>query len=409
MSRRTLREGFSTGTAAAAAAAAAALRLCGEQVPPSLSVALPPFDLAPGGIAPRKEQRLATPVAFARLEKDGAALALVVKDGGDDPDATNGARITALVSRRPPEGGAAPIRLVHKGRGICLYGGGGVGRVTLPGLPVAVGEAAINPEPRKQIAFAVAETADAHGLDGDLHVEIRVEDGENMARRTLNARLGILGGISILGTHGTVRPYSHEAWTECIRQGLNVAAALGLTELLLATGRRSERLGFALYPHLPPQAGVQAADYAAFTLRAAASFSRLHWLCFPGKLLKLAQGLEWTHAKSAPADLGLLARLAGEAGADAATRRRLAAMPTAAGAFALLEERPELHAAALDALARTALGVMRRWLDEAAQPGCGRPELRLHVFHPDGRRLLALPPENAAPGGTTGEQSENRA
>ena len=153
---------------------------------------------------------------------------------------------------------------------IVLYGGKGVGTVTLPGLPVVVGEPAINPEPRKQIAVAAHAAARAAGYNGPLHLLLSVPDGEERARRTLNGRLGIVGGISILGTRGTVRPYSHDAWKCAVAQGMDVAVALGLREILLATGRRSERLGLALHPELPPQAGIQAADYAAFSLREAA-------------------------------------------------------------------------------------------------------------------------------------------
>ena len=203
-----------------------------------------------------------------------------------------------------------------------------------------------------------------------------------------------MGGISILGTRGTVRPYSHDAWKCAVAQGMDVAVALGLREILLATGRRSERLGLALHPELPPQAGIQAADYAAFSLREAARrpFDRVIWACFPGKLLKLAQGLAWNHAGAAPTDLALLVRLCGEAGGPDDLIAALATMPTAAGAFALMERRSvRLRDAVLERLAHLALERMLVWLREARTDGSHAcPELVLHVFSPEERLLLSL-------------------
>lgn len=228
---------------------------------------------------------------------------------------------------------------------------------------------------------------------GDLHILICAEDGEDRAKRTLNARLGILGGISILGTRGIVRPYSHEAWKSAIRQGMDVAHALGLEQLLLSTGRRSERLGFGLYPGLPPQAGIQVADFAAFALREATSkpFRHLVWLCFPGKLLKLAQGLEWTHAKEAPADMGMLADLCKDEDCPAHLLGELESMPTAAGVFALLQEKSEtVHNAVLNRLGRKAHKIMGTWL-EGARPGWHATNtLSLHVFSLTGELLFTL-------------------
>ena len=421
--RRHLREGFTTGTAAAAVAFAAVALLLGGECPDSAEVALPPFagdgtPLAAGDAfgqgSPSTPPTLVIPVEQGGREGE-AAFAVVIKDGGDDPDATHGARIIVHAAVTPfsvcsgqggqpadpcrclPPGRAAPARPVEMNlffRSIVLYGGAGVGTVTLPGLPVAVGDPAINPEPRKQIAVAAHAAARAAGYDGPLHLLVSVPDGEERARRTLNGRLGIVGGISILGTRGTVRPYSHDAWKRAVAQGLDVAAALGLREVLLATGRRSERLGLSLHPDFPPQAGIQAADYAAFSLREAAlrPFDRVIWACFPGKLLKLAQGLEWTHAGAAPADLSLLARLCREAGGPEGLIAALAGMPTASGAFALMEQSGvRLRDAVLERLAGLALEQMLVWLREA-RPGESQtcPELLLHVFSPEGRLLLSL-------------------
>ena len=421
--RTHLREGFTTGTAAAAAAFAAVTLLLGGECPDSAEVALPPFagDGTPfaagnalGGGAPSTPPTLVIPIEQGGREGE-AVFAVVVKDGGDDPDATHGARIVvhaavapfSLCPERngkpsepcrplPPEreAPAGPVRMNLFSQTIVLYGGKGVGTVTLPGLPVVVGEPAINPEPRKQIAVAAHAAARAAGYDGPLHLLVSVPDGEERARRTLNGRLGIVGGISILGTRGTVRPYSHDAWKCAVAQGMDVAAALGLRGILLATGRRSERLGLALHPDFPPQAGVQAADYAAFSLREASRrpFERVIWACFPGKLLKLAQGLEWTHAGAAPADLDLLARLCGEAGGPDDLIAALATMPTAVGAFALMERADvRLRDTVLERLARLALERMLAWLREARTGGSEAcPELVLHVFSPEGQLLLSL-------------------
>ena len=275
-----MREGFTTGSAATAAACAAVSLLCGQASPQRITIPLPPFDLAP----PRYLQ---VPIREAQLLPDGA-MAAVVKDGGDDPDATHRARIEAFARFDP----SLPALDVH------IDGGVGVGRVTLPGLPLSVGEAAINPIPRQQIGHAVR--ALLAGVSGTsrcgVRIVISVPDGERIARHTLNPRLGIIGGISILGTHGTVKAFSHAAWQSAIEQSMDVALANrpprqnGMPALCLSTGRRSERLLMARYPALPPLCFIQAADHAEFSLKAAAqrAFTPLAWGCFFGKLVKLA-------------------------------------------------------------------------------------------------------------------------
>ncbi|MDR0339553.1 MAG: cobalt-precorrin-5B (C(1))-methyltransferase CbiD [Desulfovibrio sp.] len=396
--KHTLRDGFTTGTAASAAAGAAARALLEMPPPDSVSVALPPFVHRGNAVEPENDARIVIPIAESgpcptARQAQSVFFASVIKDGGDDPDATHGARLTAMASLTPFVGPevSLPAVIDYFSVPVWLYAGKGIGRVTLPGLPVPPGEAAINPVPRKQIALAVNEAV-PHGnrpKPSAIHVLLQVDDGEERARRTLNPRLGIVGGISILGTQGIVKPYSHASWQAAIRQGMDVASALGLGELLLSTGRRSERLGFGLYPDLPPQAGVQVADYAAFALGEAArhSFSRLIWLCFPGKLLKMAQGLGWTHAQSAPADIALVAALCRESGgADLA--ESVAAMPTAAGAFAVMAQKPQVHASVLRSLAEQALATLAGFLKDAGD--AGRTALRLHIFDPDERLLLTL-------------------
>jgi cobalt-precorrin-5B (C1)-methyltransferase len=187
-----------------------------------------------------------------------------------------------------------------------------------------------------------------------------------------------------------VRPYSNEAWQAVIAQGIDVAAAAGISSLLFSTGRRSEQFLQRLYPCLPSLAAVQVADFAAFSLRLAGRNSgirRVAWGCFPGKLLKLAQGLEWTHASSAPADVPGLASLWRKYGGPEAPA--LAAIPTTTGGLALMREiSPEKHEILLHALTEQALAAMLGWLrTESGGHTCA--ELSLHVFSPAGDTLAS--------------------
>ena len=381
---RPLREGFTTGTAATAAALAALALLLEGTCPQQIRTPLPPItDNAPRawmevpvaecapGPAPELAELPAPPGT-------ASAHARVRKDGGDDPDATTGALITASVFLHQ-EAPAPDIRIPR----IHLEGGPGVGRVTLPGLPVPVDEPAINPGPQAQLRFALENALDAHSGSKDpsaLTVVLSVPGGEELARHTLNPRLGILGGISILGTEGTVRPYSHAAWRATVAQGLAVARATGCRSLCLSTGRRSEVLLMRRYPELPPQAFIQAADFARFSLAAAGKLApeRLAWGCFFGKLAKLAQGLEYTHAREAPLDMEALAALCAEAGA--ACGPAIAHCVTAAHALELLlaDSAGERALAAVGAKARATA---------CRFAGC---PVTIHLFHTDGRELLTL-------------------
>lgn len=324
-----LRPGFTTGTAAAAATKAALLLLLrGERVSevdtplPVGATHAPGEASAPG--------RLRVPVARCVLEGEGAR-AVVVKDGGDDPDATHGAEIQALVH---VSAGPAPLRVI-------LDGGTGVGRVTLPGLAVPVGRAAINPGPRGQIEAAAREVAeDAGDRGGEVRVLVEVPEGEALARRTMNPRLGIVGGISILGTHGIVRPFSHDAWAASVTQALRVARAEGHDLAVLTTGRKSERLYLEHFPRTPERCLIQAADFFGHACAEAGKlgFRRIGWSLFFGKLVKQAQGFENTHAHQAEIDFPLLARWCADAGANPALARAAAGANTARQVLGLLRE-----------------------------------------------------------------------
>lgn len=316
------------------------------------------------------------------------AHASIRKDGGDDPDATSGALITATVVENFVMAGQAGVADAATGAdavplpAVSIEGGPGVGRVTLPGLPVPVGEAAVNPTPRQQIAFAMRHGALVFGTGPcpPLRVIVSVPEGERLARQTFNPRLGIVGGISILGTQGTVRPYSHQAWKATIEQGLAVAAATGCRDMGLTTGRRSERLLMDKYPHMPQRSFIQVADFAAFSLKAAGAmpFDNLIWGCFFGKLVKLAQGHAYTHARHAELDMEDLARLCRQCGASCADQVRRCI--TAAHALELLLQ---------DKAGNDVIALTGEKAAAVAANFAGR-HVRLHLFHTDGRELLAL-------------------
>lgn len=293
--RRKLRTGFTTGSAAAAAAKAAVLVLGGQDGVSPVDIPLP------------EEGRLQIPVGQAE-RKGAAARALVIKDAGDDPDVTHKAGIccTVMIDKRGAHGQVA------------IEGGQGVGRVTRPGVPVAVGEPAINPAPRRQIMKAVREGLRETGLTGSVTVRIEVPRGEEMARKTLNPRLGIIGGISILGTRGTVIPFSNRAYRETITLAMDVARAQGTDTIVLSTGGRSERFIRKLRVDLPEVSFVQVADFFRFSLEEASqrSFGHILFSCFFGKLLKMAQGHGYTHARKSTIDLDSLCRWSKEEGMD---------------------------------------------------------------------------------------------
>lgn len=356
-----LRTGRTTGTCAAAAAMAGTRFLLTGETPDGVDAPLPP-----GGT-------LAVPVE--RYERDfgggDAVRVTVIKDGGDDPDATHGCEVRAVV--RLDRDADIPLA-------VTLDGGEGVGRATLPGLPVPVGEAAINPEPRRQIERAVRLAAEGLAT-GRVDVVIEIPGGETIARKTLNPRLGILGGISILGTQGIVKPYSHASWKATIAEGLDVARAMGIKEPVFTTGRRSERFYLETHPEVPEQALIQAADFFAFAMRAAAErgFARATWAVFFGKLVKQAQGVEYTHARTHPVDFGLLAERCLEAGVD---RSRIQAVRSANTAIQVLEM-------LRDDPARD--GLVRLLTDRAAAAALahcgGRCETAYEVFDFDGHPL----------------------
>jgi len=239
---------------------------------------------------------------------DKTAFASVIKDAGDDPDVTNGAEI--IVEAKMVHGAMSQTQPE-----VLIKGGRGVGIVTKPGLAIPVGEPAINPVPRKMIADAVSESlSDISFRSSDLpifqpaglavEITISVTDGELLAKKTLNERLGIIGGLSILGTTGIVRPLSSEAWTATIASSLDVAMAMGRAEIVLSAGRASEKAHMKRYG-LPEESYVMMGDYLEFSLCEAAQrgFSRIDLCAQWAKMLKIAMATPQTHVRHGAIDM----------------------------------------------------------------------------------------------------------
>lgn len=284
---KTLRFGYSTGTCAAAASKAALLRLLGCDDPREVEINLP------------AGRMMMVPVQSTELINQ-VARAVVVKDGGDDLDVTHGMQIVSRVgwSKTP---------------GVCIYGGEGVGRITKPGLAVPIGEPAINPVPRQMIRNALKDLLPGErGVD----VEISAPDGERVAKKTMNARLGVIGGISILGTSGLVRPMSREAFIDSLLPQISQALALGFETLVLTPGGMGERM--AINRGVNPDAIVQTSNFIGAILDECAGYNVPELLLFGhiGKIIKIAGGIFNTHSKVADARCEILAAHAAMLGAS---------------------------------------------------------------------------------------------
>jgi cobalt-precorrin-5B (C1)-methyltransferase len=308
-----LRRGWTTGACATAATKSAYAALVTGRFLDPVEI------LLPGG------ERPSFALAHETLAGD-RATAGVIKDAGDDPDVTHGALVLATVRRGPP------------GSGVAFRAGPGVGTVTKPGLPLAVGEPAINPAPRQMMRAAIAELAQSLGDPGDLVVELSIPGGEAIAQRTWNPRLGILGGLSILGTTGIVVPYSCSAWIHSIQRGIDVARALGLGHIAGATGSTSEAAVVRLYG-LEESALIDMGDFVGGMLK----YLRRHpvaRLTIAGgfaKLTKLAQGHLDLHSGRSQVDLAWLATVAAEIGASPDLTAEIAAGNTGLAALRLTQ------------------------------------------------------------------------
>ena len=285
-----MRTGYTTGTCATATAKAALVALITGEEQLTATINLP-------------VGKSATIEMQSCILKSNYAEASTMKDAGDDPDATHGALITATVrwSKQP---------------GIKLEGGVAVGRVTKEGLPIPVGEAAINPVPRKMILETAEEVMRSFEIHRGISITISVPDGEKIAEKTLNTRLGIIGGISILGTRGIVIPFSSSAYMASIIHAIKVARANGCDHVVISTGGRSEKYGMLQYPLLPEEAFIEMGDFVGFTLKQCKKqgIRTVSLVGMMGKFSKLAQGEMNVHSKSSSVDFHFLTEIAKKAG-----------------------------------------------------------------------------------------------
>jgi len=283
---RELRRGWTTGACATAATRAALMMLWGEGKPEKVRITLP------------RGERPEFEVVEAR-QGEGWAEAGIVKDAGDDPDVTHG---TLILSRVEASAG-----------GVVFVGGRGVGQVTKPGLPIPPGEPAINPVPRQMMTQTVEEMATRLGQTPDIQITVSVPAGEELAANTWNPRLGIKGGLSILGTTGIVRPFSCAAWIASIHRGVDVARAEGLAHVAGCTGATSERVVQGLYG-LPDHAMLDMGDFAGGMLKYIAKhpLPRVTIGGGIGKITKLAQGARDLHSGRSQVDFDLLADWLGD-------------------------------------------------------------------------------------------------
>ena len=298
-----LRFGWTTGTCATAAVNAAYMALVTGQFPEKVSVVTPSGKQADLDVSFTREP--------GGHDTDRWRMAGIIKDAGDDPDVTHGALICARVSA------------ARQGDGVIFMGGDGVGIVTKPGLPIEVGEPAINPVPRQMMREMITTLAGRLNGPRDVVIEISVPDGADIALRTWNPRLGIEGGISILGTTGVVRPFSCSAWIASIHRGIDVARANGLPHVMGSTGATSENFARSRYD-LPDIACLDMGDFVGGMLKYLRGnpVPSLTIAGGAGKMVKFAQGAVDLHSARSQVDFDLLATLASDHDIDPEPVRR---------------------------------------------------------------------------------------
>ncbi len=301
-----LRSGFTTGSAATAACVAALRAIICSEASEKVEIILP------------NGEPLSIPI-HSVIYENNSATATVIKDGGDDPDATHNIEIIARVIFN------------NCSSEISINGGEGVGRVTLPGIGIEVGEAAINPIPRAMIRSNVEQILTQNRISRGVDIEISVPCGTEVAKRTFNPRLGIIGGISILGTSGIVQPFSSEAFIESIRRQIDICKALGGDTLVINSGAMSERYLKAKYPNYLPQSYIHYGNMigATIELAAAEGISKVILGVMIGKAVKLAAGALDTHSKHTTLDHSFLATIARNAECSKETIAQIATLTTA--------------------------------------------------------------------------------
>jgi cobalt-precorrin-5B (C1)-methyltransferase len=309
-----LRRGWTTGACATAATKAAFTALLTGEFPDPVEILLP------------KGERPSFALARRNRGQDWASAG-IIKDAGDDPDVTHLALIVSTVRTLPSR------------NGVVFKAGEGVGTVTKAGLPVEVGEPAINPVPRRMMAEVIEEAAIAYGAEPDVEIEISVPGGQELAKQTWNPRLGIIGGISILGTTGIVHPFSCSAWIASIHRGIDVIRAAGLEHAAACTGSTTETAVQQLYS-LPDFAFIDMGDFAGAVLKYLRQhpIKRLTLAGGFGKFCKLADGFLDLHSGRSQVNLETLARWAGEQGANDLTRRLIKEANTASEALTIAQQ-----------------------------------------------------------------------
>ena len=290
-----LRTGYTTGTSATAAAKAALLAIINQTKIETVDVKLP------------KGSFIKIPIHLCQFDKNGAKCS-VIKDGGDDPDVTHGAEIVVELS------------FTDKINEIEIDGGEGVGIVTKPGLGLELNKAAINPVPKKMIKENLREIIDKHLVKKGIKIIISVPKGKELGPKTDNPRIGILNGISILGTSGIVIPFSTASYAASIRQNIDVAIAMGDDTVVLTTGGRSEDFAKKIVD-LPEHCFVQMGDFSGYTIQQCArkEIKKAYVVGFIGKLAKMAAGVKQTHVKGSKVDMNFLAELAKKCNANKIT------------------------------------------------------------------------------------------
>lgn len=342
--KKVLRRGFTTGTSAAAGAKAASVALFESMAGrPVLKKSSVPVTLPRGGT-------LSVPVKSVEVE-GRTARATIVKDAGDDPDVTNGAEFVTFVEL---------IRINPKRPRVIIRGGEGVGVVTRPGLKTPVGRPAINPVPLKMIRGAVLEAARGASVNATIVVTVTVPMGRKLAEKTMNPRLGIAGGISILGTTGIVEPMSLAAYRHSISCGTDVAIASGLDTVVFSTGRSSEKV-VEKSLRLPPVAYILTGDHMGFALRDARGRKGLRKVTVAGqfgKFTKLASGHFETHCTESSVEFEFLAQLSERHGAPSGVAERVLSANTAREVYFIFKEK------GLDNIFRTVTRMVRKNSEE---------------------------------------------
>jgi len=304
-SKGKLRTGFTTGTCATAASKAGILAIINQQSLNNVDIILP------------KRDKINIQINSCNFSKDNAQCS-VIKDGGDDPDVTHGAEIFVDISLTDTIGS------------IEIDGGKGVGRVTKPGLGLEIGTAAINPTPKKMILENIQEVGEEVLGKNGIKIVVSVPKGEELAKKTDNPRIGILDGISILGTSGIVIPYSTASFAAAIRQQIDVVSSMNDEEVVLTTGGRSEDFAREIIK-LPDHSFIQMGDFSGYTIQQCAkkSLKKAYVAGFIGKLAKMAAGVKQTHVKGGKVDMKFLSELAKRCNANSETIRKILGANTA--------------------------------------------------------------------------------